>query len=161
MEVLRKWGIMLCTASVASAVICFIVPKGKMERAVKTVLSLFMLTVIVWPLSYLDGGNIFDIDTSFEIEEYDEEKYYDEIKEYAVRVGEENVKNSLDEILKELCSYAYSIEVQMYINDEDNPELSEISIELSSEDSALQGIIREKVSSETGIIPEIIIASEN
>ncbi len=55
MDAIKGWAISICMAALAGTVVHFLSPSGNTQRIFKVVLSVFFITVLVYPLGLLDG----------------------------------------------------------------------------------------------------------
>lgn len=158
MENLRTWAMMLCIASLASAFIYFLAPSGAPGKALRVVLSLFMLSVVIFPLS---GESIFDIDTDFEVN-FDE-SYLKNYEEMSIEIGRqitdsgrEIIKKEVDEKLYEICSDDFQSEIFVSEAEQGQFELQGISIIVSDEDYIYKKAeIEKEIGKITGIVPDV------
>lgn len=55
MDAIKGWAISICMAALAGTVVHFLSPSGNTQRIFKVVLSVFFITVLVYPLGLLNG----------------------------------------------------------------------------------------------------------
>ena len=49
LDFLKEWAVTLCVCSVGSGILCFLIPKGNMEKVLRIVVSIFLLAVVISP----------------------------------------------------------------------------------------------------------------
>jgi len=59
MEVLRNWALTIAIAALAGGIVRLLTPKGSVEKAVRTVVAVFLLSAFLSPL-FSRGGMNFD-----------------------------------------------------------------------------------------------------
>lgn len=154
MTEIKSWAIILCVSLLISSVVLFIAPDGNIKKYLSYIISVFILTVVLLPLSKMDFSYI----TEFSAEELFEpdEEYSVLVDEYishsTAQVIEDNIKAELDKI----CAGKYSVDVLLENN---NYELKTKKIVIYIEESDIKSIvqIRKKAGELAGIIPEVKI----
>lgn len=155
MDSLSNWATSFCVVSVICAFASFLVPSGSVKKTVSVVMSLFMLSVVVVPFTGFDLSDFTELlesDFGFS-EEIDE--YSDDLYEYLLDNGKRITRESIAAELDAICNDKYDIRIIMEINDDGNPELTDIIITVSKNDSVKTLIIKSKIGSLTGVVPEV------
>lgn len=153
LETLRTWAYMLCCASVLGGFAVFLVPEGGMKKSVNIVLSLVMLSIIVYPVT---GDKVFSLDLPNEPddEKIIAEEYSDELNEYIITSGESVIKDEIELCLDEICAYDYEAQIDMSIENGE-ARLESVKIIISSGDASSIVLIKKKIGSLTGVVPEV------
>ena len=154
---LADWAAAFCTVSVICAFGTFLIPNGTVKKTANIVMTLFMLSVAVIPFSEYDLSDISEIlDVSSDITE-DMNEYTMRLNEYLLENGKLVTKENIESLLDEICDDEFSVEIEMEINKDGNPELKNTVITVSKSDSSKIIIIKSKVASLTGEAPEVKI----
>ena len=59
MDAIKEWAIMLCTVSVGSAFVVFLIPDGNLKKSANIVITLFLLSIVILPVF---GKDSFDVE---------------------------------------------------------------------------------------------------
>lgn len=158
MEAIKQWAICITLSAVAGAIIYVLSPKGATEKAVKTVISLFIITAILSP--FISGKGI-KLDVSFsESPGYSvnvkqlQEKINDQLKNSA---GEE-IKKKIETILKDFGVTGGQIVVSTDINKKGSIFIKETSVMIPRKYSSLSKEIKDKIKKDTGLDAEIKVS---
>ena len=156
MDSIKEWAIMICTVSVGSAFVSFLIPDGNMKKSANIVISLFLLSVIILPVF---GENLYNLDIpEIPIDSFPEEDdYLQDFNDFYVGGGELIVRQQIEDMLYDICSEKITTNISFDVDDYGNIRLSEIHIFILSADSGKVNIIKNKVGSLTGIVPEVIV----
>lgn len=153
MDFIRSWVLTISLSSFASALIYFLLPKGNVEKAARTAISIFILTIVISPLFKIQGLNLLD-------HKWDEEGLEAEINEQAENIrqaAEEQfrhlVTNSTLAALKEKGFEDISIEVITMSNERGEISVFEIHVLSDVENRERKSQIQEIIRQETGLKP--------
>ena len=155
MESLANWAVSFCVVSVLCAFAAFLVPNGSVKKTANVVMTLFMLSVMVIPFSGFDFSDISDLFESSAENREEMDEYTDQLNDYLVEHGKRVTKENIAAELDGICADAYSVEVNMEINADGNPELKQIVVTVSTNDLSKTIIIKSKIGSLTGVVPEV------
>ena len=160
MDSIKEWAIMLCTVAVGSAFIVFLVPDGNLKKSANIVITLFLLSIVILPVF---GEDRFDVSVpDLSIEDFpDENDYSQKINNFFITSTEFVVQQQIEGILTELCSDNFSVNPTVYTDTNGNIVLSDIHIFVQTTDSGKVNIIKSKIGSLTGIVPEVIVENGN
>lgn len=156
MNDIREWAIMLCSVSVGSAFVVFLIPDGNMKKSVNFVISLFLLSIVINPVCGKDSVSIDMPDISVD-ELPDEEEYQLDYSQFLIEQSEYIVKNQVYEIIDKICSDEYSVEVYVFTDSAGDIVISEIYICLTQQDAVHSETVKSDVENLTGIIPQVVI----
>lgn len=152
MEQIREWATMLCTASVASGIMVFLIPEGKLKKTACIVTSLFILLVFMSIFSDFSLGE-FDADVNFSVET---EKYSLEFDDYLIKNSKETAEELIKNELFTICDGQFSIETCWHVSD-NAVCMDSVIIGISKSDSSKISIIKSKIGALTGTVPEVNI----
>lgn len=155
MESVRSWALTVCLCSIGSALIYFLVPKGNLEKPMRTVISIFLLAVIISPLMKSEGLSLesfnFDAgDFSSEIEENAAAVNGAVIESFAKLVGQ-----SVDECLDGNGYEGYETEVKAASDEQGRIRVESITLYFENVEGIDQDALGELVYKETGLYPEV------
>ncbi len=125
MEAVKQWVICIIFCSVAAAVVNILTPDSGVKRAVKTVVSTFLLCAFFSPLLTDEKVNFFSSLPDFS---YYESSLSESISEVVLQETEKAVKSKVEELLKSLGVEYYAIEVYLNVNSENEIEVCSISL---------------------------------
>lgn len=128
-----------------------------MKKAMHFVLSLFMLAVAVYPIA---GEKILSGITAGihnGIEESDSSVFKEKSEEYLLNSAENMVTEQVNGILSELCQYEYHTEITVSLTDSGEVQLNHISVVIEKGDSSAIVLIKTRIGSLTGLVPEVQI----
>lgn len=124
MDVLRQWALCVMIAAAAGTLVCLISPRGATDKAVRTVVGIFVVSTICMPLSELD---IKEITLPAFAESYEnKESFHDSdeliisafrsetekaIKSVASQYGVEIGSVSVDASVEDLCIIIHDMRV--------------------------------------------------
>lgn len=156
MNDIREWAIMLCSVSVGSVFIAFLIPDGNMKKSVNFVISLFLMTISIIPVWGKDSIKFDFPDVS--VDKFpDEEEYLIEYSEFLQSFGEEEVQSQISELLEKECVNSYDINIESYFDTAGNIVVSDVKIILSSDDAGVVEKVKTDVKNYTGIVPQVVI----
>lgn len=160
MDSIKEWAVMICSLSVGSAFVSFLIPEGSVKKSVNIVISLFFLTMVILPVF---GKNTFNL----KIPEIsadnisDKEDYLQSFNDFYIDNGELVIRQQIEDILKDVCSDNIRLNISLDVDKNGNILLSGIQIYILNTYSGKIDIIKNKVGSLTGVVPEVIVENEN
>lgn len=159
MDSIKEWAVMLCTVSVVSAFITFLIPDGNIKKSANIVVSLFLLSIVILPVF---GKNLYDLEMpEIKIDSFPyEDDYLQDFNDFYVTNGELVVRQQIEDILADICSGNFSINVSFDVDKYGNIHLSEIHIFILSTDVGKVTIIKNKIGNLTGVVPEVTVENE-
>ena len=129
MEALKGWAIGACMASLAGTVVHFLSPSGNVQRIFKVVISVFFITVLIYPIGLL-GDGISDITEGYTYPEY----YADNVE----KIGDVLLQQSINQlelvvesVVEELEITDYEISIKTDIDSDDSIVISSIDVTVS------------------------------
>lgn len=132
MDAVKAWAISICMASLAGTVAHFLSPSGNIQRIFKVVISVFFITVMVYPVAGLSGDDIGDV-----IDGY---TYYDsyvdnteQIADIVLKQSVAQIKSGVNDILQGLGIEKSEIKVNTDINAENSIVISKIEVVIEEE----------------------------
>ena len=156
MDSIKEWAVMICAVSVGSAFVSFLIPDGNMKKSANVVISLFLLSMVILPVF---GKNSYSLKIpEISIDSFPEEDdYLQDFNDFYVANSELVIRQQIEDMLSGVSSENIRINVSSYIDEYGDIRLSGIHIFIPSADSGKENIIKNKVGSLTGIIPEVIV----
>ncbi len=132
MDTVKAWAISICMASLAGTVAHFLSPSGNIQRIFKVVISVFFITVMVYPIVGLSGDSIGDV-----IDGY---TYYDsyidnteQIADIVLKQSVAQIKSGVNDLLQGLGIEKSEIKVNTDINEDDSIVISSIEVVIGEE----------------------------
>ena len=132
MEAVKSWTIGICMASLAGTVAHFLSPSGSTQRIFKVVISVFFITVMVYPIVGLSSDSIDEFVDSYTYSD----SYIDnteQIAEIVLNQSVSQIKISVGELLDKIEIKDYEISVNTDIDENDSIVISSIEIEIREE----------------------------
>jgi len=156
MDAIKEWAIMLCTVSVGSAFIFFLIPDGNLRKSANIVITLFLLSIVILPVF---GDDAFDIAIpDISLDDFpDENDYVQDFNNFFITNSKFIVQQQTEDVLSEICSDTFSVNIEVNTDTNSNIVLSDIHIFVQTSDSNKVNIIKNKVGRLTGIVPEVIV----
>lgn len=152
MDKIKDWAVLICTSSVLSGILTFLIPEGRLKKTANTVISLFMLSVFISLFSSVDILTLnIDTDTSI-----DTDIYVVEINEYLISQSNKTAQSLIEDEINEICDYPIEVDTEWSVSD-NVYTLTNVIITINAADSSKISVIKTKTSSITGIIPEVNI----
>ena len=156
MDAIKEWAIMLCTVSVGSAFVVFLIPDGNLKKSANIVITLFLLSIVILPVF---GKDSFDVEIpDLSIDDFpDENDYVQDFNNFFITNSKFIVQQQTEDVLSEICSDTFSVNIEVNTDTNSNIVLSDIHIFVQTSDSNKVNIIKNKVGRLTGIVPEVIV----
>ncbi|MBR3867688.1 MAG: hypothetical protein IKM66_00085 [Clostridia bacterium] len=160
MDAIKEWALMLCTVSVGSAFVVFLIPDGNLKKSANIVITLFLLSIMILPVF---GKDSFDVEIpDLSIDDFpDENDYSQNYNDFFITSSELVIIQQIEDILIEICSDNFSVNPTVYTDTNGNIVLSDIHIFVFTSDSDKVNIIKNKVGRLTGIVPEVTVENGN
>ncbi|MDR1630929.1 MAG: stage III sporulation protein AF [Oscillospiraceae bacterium] len=155
MDFIRSWALTLCLCSLGSALIYFLVPKGSMEKPMRTAISIFLLAAVISPLFKVQGLDLADLQLDEWMVSDNVSEQADAVQNAAEAQFQTIVADSLHKALQSAGYAARKIEVKTERNEQLQVSVSEITLFLDDANLLQKQAISELVHQETGITPKI------
>lgn len=157
MESVKTWAFSVCCASIAGGIMDILLPEGSLQKTYKTVFCVFVLCVILAPLSEIGS---FDIDVfKNELEDIENEEYSENaFNENSEKYIEDEIVNSVKEVLKEEGVNAEDIFVKVNILNDGSINIIKFTLTFNEMGNA--DLLEEKIYEKIGVRPEIQISGE-
>lgn len=152
-EALRSWvfGITLC--AMAGTVIFVLVPRGSMEKSMRSVLSLFMIYVIASPLLKLKDLRI-DTDSFEKSYSQSAEQYAEVIEKRMLDAADEAICKAILSSVPRLDNGSTQIVVKSALNGENSVYIESIKIYLNGSGIAASQV-KSELSEKLGLTAEV------
>lgn len=165
MIVLRQWAICITASSLVGAVIYALSPKGKVQKAMQVVISVFFLCAILSP--FIAGKEISFKDEieKVSVSEYKEskpkQKLDTNINNQMISASKKLIEEQTKSILYSYQIYSGQICANMDIDDEGSIFIKTIEINLTSKDMLRKNEIINSVSSNLKVNEKLIKITES
>ena len=132
MDAVKGWAISICMASLAGTVAHFLSPSGSTQRIFKVVISVFFITVMIYPVLGISTDDIDDVIDSYTYHD----SYIDnteQITDILLKQSVSQVKLAVGEILKGVGIEEYQISVNTDITEDESIVISSINVVIKEE----------------------------
>ncbi|MBR5273154.1 MAG: stage III sporulation protein AF [Clostridia bacterium] len=126
MDAIKGWAIGICMASLAGTIVHFLSPSGNTQRMFKVVLSVFFITVLIYPLG-LFNGDIDDVVQGY--------TYPDSYVDNAEQIGDIVLQQSINQLelaigdeVRKFDIDEYEILIKTDIDEEERIVISSIDV---------------------------------
>ncbi len=153
MDSIRSWALGICVCSFSTALICFLMPKGQLEKPMRTVVSIFLLSVVISPLINLRSVQLEDFGISIEESEGEIGDRSQDIKDTALENYKTFLEETLTTLLKEQGQSGLDINVEAEFITDGSLNLKSIKIKPERQSAIDREKIIEIIQKETGITP--------
>ncbi|MCH5198796.1 MAG: hypothetical protein J1E34_07815 [Oscillospiraceae bacterium] len=121
METLKNTALMLLFAAVMGLIYYFLLPSGKISQTAKSVLSVFMLLVVMQPLFSFMNMEMPDID----LYAYGD---FAELDDNFISAAKNAVISQIDGVIKKYTETPYNIEVPVNISENRSIDIEQVRI---------------------------------
>lgn len=132
MDSVKAWAISICMASLAGTLAHFLSPSGNIQRIFKVVISVFFITVMIYPIVGLTTDDIGDV-----IDGYTYADSYadnvDDIADVVLKQSVAQIKSGVRDVLRTLEIDEAEITVNTDIADDDSIVISSVEITVGEE----------------------------
>ncbi|MBQ2903757.1 MAG: hypothetical protein IJE48_05100 [Clostridia bacterium] len=115
MDALREWALCVIIAAVAGTVVCVLSPRGTADKAVRTVIGIFVVSTICVPLQNLSTD---EISIPVFAESFGSEDDYIETEEYMISVFKSEIENEIMLAAAQYGADIKSIGIDVSLNSE-------------------------------------------
>ncbi len=129
MDALKSWAISVIISAVAGSVISLLMQKGSMEKTMRAVIGVFMVSAVCMPLAQINfsseaGQAFLPVNTV--------ENNADDIKEYMLDVCKNAVESAVDSVAKEMGVSDYKVIADVSCDENGCIIIHEITVEIES-----------------------------
>lgn len=150
MENIADYASLVCIVSVASGVIVFLIPDGKLKKTAEIVITLFLLLTVVSIFSEKTS-----VETDIPVNTYSQiSDCSEEFNEYLIEQSKNVVEDIICKELNSVCNYDFSINTSWYF-DSGTICMESVSVLITLADMSKSANIKSKIYAMTGIIPEV------
>ena len=147
MEIFRQWAVSLVISGIAGTVVSLLAPRGNTEKALRTVVRIFVVCVLCSPLTKLETDAEFP---DFSFEEY-EAAQTDLLGKQLEETCRQAVGDVAREIAEELGITGYNVSADLYTDDEMCIIIQNIHVVLPADYKALASEFSKKMESRLGV----------
>ena len=155
MDGIKTLTMIICSASVCSAFIVFLVPDGNMKKTVNFAVSLFLMSVMIMPV-FGKNSTDFDFPDISAYEFPDKSDYISEYDDFLTENSKSLVKNEVSSVLEDICKDSFSVDVVINKSEKGDLILKKIRISIRESDIGNTAIIKNRIFNLTGLIPEVV-----
>ncbi len=159
MNSVKEWSSLICITSVICTISEFLIPPGKIEKTMDTILGIFVLCAVIMPFSR--NINLLKI-KSPEIETVKNinkktDAIFKKSNEQIIKATEENLKIIISKTLSCMGVHAKKIEIFMDINKDNCILINKCRIQIGSNQESLKAQIQNTVENKLNIKTEVVI----
>ena len=147
MEIFRQWAFSLLISGMAGTIVSLLAPRGNMEKVLRTVVGIFIVSVLCSPLIKLKTDAEFP-SLSFEL---DEAVQADSLGKQMEDSCRQTIGNVAKETADEFGITEYELNTELYIDSEFCINIQEIHIVMPSEYQAVVNDFSEKLQAKLGV----------
>ncbi len=147
MEAFKQWAFSLIISGIAGTLVSLLSPRGNMEKALRTVIGIFIVSALCSPLMQLKPGAEIP---SFSIEENEAEQA-DLLGKQMEDSCRETVRITAKEVATELGITEYNVNADLYIDDNFCIIIQEISIILPTGYKEIADEFSQKMQTRLGV----------
>ncbi len=152
MEVLRQWCVCLVVAAAAGTFAMTIAPKGSMDKTMRAVIGIFVVSVICAPVAQINK-------TDFSVEAFaDYDFEYDnteELEDYVISACKSAIERSIRAETEAFGTQPVSVWIQLSADDENCIIIHEIAIRVTDSSDKINSELAEKLEEKLGVPVEV------
>ena len=133
MDALRQWDVSLIICGIGATVISLLSPRGTMEKTLRAVIGIFIVTTVCAPLANLKKAEDILPAFSFEGEAY----YSDSLEEQMLAACKNTVGEVVENVAEEMGIAEYDVNTNIQIDEEYCIIIQDIHIVVYGCDSAV------------------------
>ncbi len=151
-EAFRQWCLCVVAASAAATFVTVIMPKGSMEKTVRAVIGIFVVSVICSPLAKFDKSDF--LVEAFADCDY-EHANMQELRECMVSSCKTAIDSDIREAAEAFDVYPESVQIQISVDDENCIIIHKIAIKILDLSPKNKEDLSEKLEKKLGVPVEI------
>ncbi len=160
MEIVKQWSFMICLASVIATCTEFLIPPGKIGKAMNMVLGLFVITIFFMPFSskYHNLKSVFKNNIFENIpkqKDAEKNKLSESLNNQIMDSTKEKIKLIILKNLKNINIYPKKVEVIMDKDEYERIVINECKISVNSNDIYLKEKIKNEIENKLNIKTEV------
>lgn len=132
MDSVKAWAISICMASLAGTLAHFLSPSGNIQRIFKVVISVFFITVMIYPIVGLTIEDIGDVTDGYTYTD-SYVNNVDEIADVVLKQSVAQIESGVRDVLRTLEIDEAEITVNTDIADDDSIVISNVEITVGEE----------------------------
>ncbi len=157
MEILRQWIISVSFAAIAGALIYLLAPKGSTERAVRTVVAVFLIASVAAPLTGLKENKVNLSGAGTPVLQQNASALEDLLLQQANETTQDTLQGILKAYLEQRGLSAGQILLKTDILDNGRIEIREVKIKLDGTARVTAGELEEAILTQTGLTVKVVI----
>ncbi len=151
MDFLKEWALCLIAAAAAGTLATVIVPRGSMDKTVRAVVGIFVVTVICSPLAGLKESD-FTIDVFADSDSVSfDNTYTEELNSQIINICRETVEKQIKETAAEQNVAVASIEADISVDAENCIIIHKIKVGIDKNEFLSTDLLSEKFSEKLGV----------
>lgn len=150
MEFIKNGAVILCTVLIVSEILVLLIPDGKVKNTAQTVIALSLMLCVI---NIFSSDNDFSFNGNIEIEEA-LPGFEDDFRSYLINSSSEVTESLAKHELEDICEGEFSVQTS-WETDDNNVILKSVIVVVSAEDLSKISIIKSRINSIIGIVPEV------
>lgn len=146
MDAIKSWAVSVIISALAGTVVSLLMPKGSMEKTMRAVIGVFMVSAVCLPLAQSDIAE--EAEAVFSASDYGENRA-DSMEEYLVSEYENTVKEAVESAAEESVISDYEVFADISCNDSGCIIIHKITVEIGEEyfasKDAFETLLKEKL----------------
>ncbi len=148
MEEFRHWCLCLIVAAAAGTLATVIMPKGSMDKTVRAVIGIFVVSVICAPLAQIKSADV----SVQAFADYDSEyQNTEELEEYMISACRTAIENTVLKEAEHLGVQPVSIEAEISVDDDKCIIIHKIRISIPGSSEKINADLSEKLEEKLGV----------
>lgn len=148
MDALKSWAVSVIISAVAGTVISLLMPKGSMEKTMRAVIGVFMVSAVCLPLAQINiGGETEQVFLPVTVCESNAE----DIEEYMLTVCRNAVESAVDSAARESGVADYKIIADISCDEYGCIIIHEITVEIDKENTVSEDAFETLLNQKLGV----------
>lgn len=158
MDIVRRWTTLICLATAACIILELVLPPGKMEKTAHMVIGIFMLCIIMTPLTDRSFRLGFDLGKKIQIPSSEDKTGFPEaVNNQIESFMMDNIRSIVSGVLKDMGIRPKKIDIFMDTNKDNCISFIECKIFIGKDEQDKGMVIKREIKSKLGLETEVIV----
>lgn len=149
MEFFKQWALNVCLCAIVGTIISMLSPKGRMDKIIKLMLSVFIFLSILSPFL---KGDVNEFDFDFPIQSTSQDELIEKSNQLTLQTGKKAIEQKISDTLKENGFSDFTVEAVLK---EKNGEIDVEKILITLSDNANKNQASDLIKSQFGFDTEV------
>lgn len=154
MEFLKQWAVSVCSCGIVATLFSALAPKGKMEKLLKIVISVFILTSLVTPFLSLTKSD-FELITDHKTGSITIEELQEKTNELTAKAMDKQLEDNIAQTLEASGYGGCAVTVHSLLREDGSYAIESINVQIPEKNSAhsseIRSLLKEKFSYDMNI----------